>query len=527
MGLEEIVQRILSSREDLTREEVLGMIEEKKRTAEGFFTDEAAARIVASELGVKVLREPFRPEAWIRDLVSGLNDVTVVGRAIAVYPPQTFTRPDGTEGKVARLLIADKSGTLKVVLWDDKIDLIKVRKVEPGRIIKVSHGYVREGLNGRLELHVGLRGDVQVSPPGTVESEYPPIAHFIQKIGKITRKHKKASVLGVVQNVYPASEFKRRDGTRGKVMRLDLRDDTGQITAVLWNEKVDELGDVKRGDHLRIVNGRVKERLDGRLELHVERATYIESPAEASLSLPALPTRFTKIKELSSTMPEVNVLARVMHAGEIREFRRSSGEIGRVSTLLIKDETGSIRLNLWEDKAALSKQIQPGDIVLAEGAYPRERFGKMNLNLGRRGVLTLNPRMAEAAGLPPYEEETMKIAEIEEEGDPINVEGTVATAPTIREVTTTRDERIAVASFDLTDDTGRIRVSIWRKLVDAVRDLPIGTRIKIKNAYVKKGFSDQLELTSRVSTSIETLSKPEKSPAGETSFIKNKLVQKH
>ena len=509
MGLKEIVQRILSSRGDLTREEVLELIEEKKGTAEGFFTDEAAARIVAAELGVEVLREPFRPEAWIRDLVSGLNDVTVVGRAIAAYPPQTFTRPDGTEGKVARLLIADKTGTLKVVLWDDKVSLIGVRKVEPGGIIKVSHGYVREGLNGRLELHVGLRGDVQVSPPGAVESEYPPIAHFIQKIGEITRKQRKACVLGVVQNIYPASEFKRRDGTRGKVMRLDLRDDTGQITAVLWNEKVEELGEVKRGDHLQIMNGRVKERLDGRLELHVERATYIESPAEAPSPLP---TRFTKIKELRPAMPGVNVLARVMHAGEIREFRRSGGEIGQVSTLLIKDETGSIRLNLWEDKAALSKQIQPGDIVLAEGAYPRERFGKMNLNLGRQGVLILNPTVAEAAGLPPYKEENTKIAEIEEEGGPINVEGTVATTPTIREVITTREERVAVASFDLTDDTGKIRVSVWRKLVDAVRDLPIGTRIKIKNAYVKKGFSDQLELTSRVSTSIEALSKPEKSP---------------
>lgn len=513
MGLEEIVQRILSFRGDLTREEILRTIEEKKRTAEGFLTDEAAARIVASELGVEVLREPIRPEVWIRDLVSGLNDVTVVGRAIAIYPPQTFIRPDGTEGKVARLLITDKTGTLKVVLWDDKVSLAEAGKVETGQIIKVSHGYVREGLDGRLELHVGLRGDVQVSPPGAVESDYPSIADFIQKIGKITRKHKKASVLGVAQNVYPASEFKRRDGTCGKVMRLDLRDDTGQITVVLWNEKVNELGDIKRGDRLQIINGKVKERLDGRLELHVEKATYVESPAEVPSPLSAPPTRFIKIKELSPATPEVNVLARVMDAREIREFRRSSGETGQVSTLLIRDETGSIRLNLWEDKATLSKQIQLGDIVLAERAYPRERFGKLSLNLGRRGILTLNPTVAETTRLPPYKEENTKIAEIKEEGGPINVEGTVATTPTIREVTTTREERITVASLDLTDDTGKIRVSIWRKLVDVARAVPIGTRVRIKNAYVKKGFSDQLELTSRVSTSIEVLSKPERSPA--------------
>jgi len=40
--------------------------------------------------------------------------------------------------------------------------------------------------------------------------------------------------------------------------------------------------------------------------------------------------------------------------------------------------------------------------------------------------------------------------------------------------------------------------------------LAVGTRIKIKNAYVRKGFADQLELTSRTFTSIEILAEPKK-----------------
>ncbi len=491
------------------------MIYEKKRTAEGYFTDETAARVVASELGVEISWEPFRPEVLIRDLVSGLNNVTVTGRIIIVYPPQTFTRPDKTEGKVARLLIADKSGTLRVVLWDDKSSYVETGKVEQGQIIKVLHGYVREGLDGKLELHMGFRGDVQTSPLDTVESEYPPVTRFIEKIGKITRKNKKVSVLGVVQNIYPVSEFERRDKTYGKVMRLQLRDDTGQITAVLWNEKVDEIGAVGKGDYLQIMNARVKARLDGQLELHVENSTQIEVLTEIPLSFrpfTVLPTRFTKIKELGPGMRNVDVLARVMNTSEVREFKRPSGEIRHVSTLLIKDETGSIRLNLWEDKAIISKQIQLGDVVLVEGAYTRERFGKVTLNLGRRGILKLNPTVAEAEKLPPCEGEKMKIAEVKEEGGPITIEGTMITTPTIREVLTSQKEKVTVASFELADDTGKIRVSIWRGLVNVVRDFAIGTRIKIKNAYVKKGFSDQLELTSRISTWIEVLSKPEKPP---------------
>lgn len=396
MSFEEIVQRIISSRQDLTRDKILEMIEDKKKTAEGYFTDEVAARLVALELGVEVpWWEPFRPEVSIKDVISGLNNVTVMGRVTRVYPVKTFTRQNGTDGKVARLLIADKTGTLRVVLWDDQTSLAESGGIERGQIIKVSHGYVREGRDGKLELHVGMRSEVQVSPPDAAESEY----------------------------------------------------------------------------------------------------------------LPALSPKITKIQELRSDMRDVDVLARVVHAGEIREFKRQNGETGQISTLLIKDETGTISLNLWDEKTTLSKQLHSGDIVLAEGTYTRERFGNLKLNIDRRGSLRLNPKLAETEKLPPYIETTMKISEIREEGGPVTVKGLITATPNIREVVTARDEKVTVASFELADETGKIRVSAWRKLAEVAKDLVAGTQIEIKNAYAKKGFTDQLELTTRSFTTVEVLSK--------------------
>ena len=162
MSLEEIVQRILSSRSDLKREEVLERIKEKKRGAGDFLTDETAARIVASELGVESVQKPLRLEIQFQDLISGLNDVTVAGQVVAVYPPKTFTRRDWTEGKLASLLVSDKSGTLRVVLWDDKVELVESGKIQREQTIRISHGYVREGLDGKPELHLGQRGSIKV-----------------------------------------------------------------------------------------------------------------------------------------------------------------------------------------------------------------------------------------------------------------------------------------------------------------------------------------------------------------------------
>ncbi len=393
MDLEQIVQRILLVRRDLTREEVLKRIYEKKRSAEGYFLDEAAARIVAFELGVGIPKDEAET-SWtklsIEKLVSGLNDVTVTGRVITVYPVQTFSRPDLTEGKVARLLIADKTGTSKTVLWDDKVSLVEDEKIAPGQIIRVLHGYVREGLDGKLELHVGTRGEIQISPPDLVESEYPPVTSFMKKISAVTGKRKKTNVLGIVQRVYPVSEFKRANGTHGKVRRLQLQDETGQITVVFWNQRVDDLGDVETGDYLRIMNARVKELAGGLVELHVEKATQIEKVTEK---------------------------------------------------------------------------------------------------------------------LPPYEpKKTKKISDIKEGEGPLTIEATILTTPTVREVTTSRKEKVKVANFDVTDGTGRINISLWRQFAEFAKDLSPGTRILLKNVYAKRGFADQLELTTRASTKIEVLS---------------------
>jgi hypothetical protein len=54
----------------------------------------------------------------------------------------------------------------------------------------------------------------------------------------------------------------------------------------------------------------------------------------------------------------------------------------------------------------------------------------------------------------------------------------------------------------LKDETGRTWVSAWRMHADSVKDLKVGDKIIMKNVYVKKGFGDQLEISTRNTTSI-------------------------
>jgi replication factor A1 len=86
----------------------------------------------------------------------------VTGQVISIYPSKTFTRRDLTEGKLASLVISDESGTLRVVLWDDKVELIEDEKIYRKQTVRISHGYVRKGLDGKPELHLGQKGKIKV-----------------------------------------------------------------------------------------------------------------------------------------------------------------------------------------------------------------------------------------------------------------------------------------------------------------------------------------------------------------------------
>ena len=83
--------------------------------------------------------------------------------------------------------------------------------------------------------------------------------------------------------------------------------------------------------------------------------------------------------------------------------------------------------------------------------------------------------------------------------------GTVVAKPQYRDVTTGSGERVAVASFELEDSSGRVWVSVWRRQVRKVEGLAVGARVRLEDVFVRRGFGQQLEVSTRASSSIETL----------------------
>ena len=99
------------------------------------------------------------------DLTTGMWDVDIEGKVATLYDENTFTTKDGKDGRVRNVLLADESGAIRVTFWNDDVD--KIKDIKEGDVIKILHGYVKEGFRGGVEFQVGRKAEIQVNPKGS------------------------------------------------------------------------------------------------------------------------------------------------------------------------------------------------------------------------------------------------------------------------------------------------------------------------------------------------------------------------
>ena len=496
-GTEDIIKRILALRPTLTREAVERLIDEERAKAAGLLTEEAAAHLVASNLGLGGAGERIEAKLRIGDLTSGLSDVSMTARVIHVFPASTFSRRDGREGKVLRMLLGDSTGSVAAVFWDERADHVLASKITPGKIVRILHGYTRER-RGAVEINVGGRGQIYMEPMDAVEDAFPPVESFYRTPGEV---HQPGAVnlVGVVVDRFPTSTFTRRDGSEGKVTRLVLEEGGGRVNLVLWDDLADEVEGVTAGTRMRITGVSARAGQDGKIEVHTNRGTVLKVLEVGAEPLEPVP-HWTKLADLRSGMRSVNVAARVAQISGEREFTRRDGSTGRVASVLLEDETGTVRLSLWDGDVELLKEMDVGELVSVENGYTRLSLGDVGLNAGQSSRITINPEGVEV-GAVRMEDRLVEIQDLREGQTNVYVRGRVLDAPEVREVETVRGPAM-VASFRLDDGTGEARVSVWRDLVKEAEGLTPGALVRVENCRVRPPFDGLIQVSSGMFTKI-------------------------
>ncbi len=485
--VEEIIQQI-EEEADVTREEIQEKIEEKKEELSGFITPEGAATIVARSYGITPEREePEVRKLTIGDLSEGMSNVDIVGRVSRVFEAREFEQKDGSTGKVANIVLMDKTGEIRTVLWGDRANLVESEEIRKGDILRLERAYVKKGRNDSPEVNLGRRGELEIDPIDERADGLPPISETKAKISDLDPSSEYVDVVGRVIAVSQPREFERSDNSVGKVATLRIIDETGQCRVSLWGDKADRAEKIEQGDPILLENATVREGWQNTPELHLNwRGRIVQNPSKEDVEkLPEFEKKLLKIEEVEPDMPMLDIAAKVKRTFPPNEFERDDGSSGKVMNVVLADETGSIRASFWDDQVDIGEKLSEGDTVLIENA--RSVAGlqeKPEIRIGSRTNLEINPDKIEVGEMKPKK---LKISEVEEGLDSLELVGRITDISEINTFTREDGSEGKVSSLTIGDESGTIRVALWGEKTDIMDQVGKGDIIKITESYSVPG----------------------------------------
>ena len=256
---------------------------------------------------------------------------------------------------------------------------------------------------------------------------------------------------------------------------------------------------------------------------------------ELKIKIFDLEGRRLKISELYSGMRSIEIIGKVLKLYDVREFKKENRE-GKIGSLLVGDETGTVRIVIWDGgliKIIENNEVKEEDVVKIKNAYVKDNNGFIEVHLGERASLIVNPDGESIESVRMVRElNTKKISELQKD-DNVTIIGTVVQVfePKFYEVCGTCGKRakfedgkyscaehdnvipkfIPVLNLFFDDGTGNIRTVAFKDNVAKILDLELdeirekvsefeyiknkilGTQLKLSGRVVKNEMFDRLE----------------------------------
>ena len=284
-SVDELFQKLLDL--GLSEEELENKIRDKVEEYGGFMSKQGVLFIIARENGLDVrspdiddyvydeLEEEVDYDEFtidISDLREGMSNIVLLGKILTIQKVREFLRKDQSLGKVCSFSLGDQTGTVKIVLWDERVDDTKNEYFKPTKLVRIIGGYSKLGQNENLELHLGRKGTLILSPEVSDKKREQFEAVTIADLEEITPKSNLEPLReAILQNRYinaakgivQIEEFKElelKSGDKSFLLTLLLDVEGFTIRVKAWGmNAVECLKIVNDGDFVSITNLAVKE----------------------------------------------------------------------------------------------------------------------------------------------------------------------------------------------------------------------------------------------------------------------------
>jgi len=300
--VDELFQKLLDL--GLSEEELEKKVKDKVEEYGGFMSKQGVLFIIARENGLDVkspdiddyvydeLEEEVDYDEFtidVSDLREGMSNIVLLGKILTIQKVREFVRKDQSIGKVCSFLLGDSTATVKIVLWDERVDIVNQEYFKPKGFIRIVGGYSKLGQNEAIEVHLGRKGTLILSPEvsnkkreefeaitiasseeTTPKSNLEPLKQAIQKNKYIN------AVKGIVQ-IEDFKELELKSGDKSFLLTMFLEVKGFTIRVKAWGMKAVEcLKVVNNGDWVSITNLAVKEnKYTTEKELFLTKNSYI------------------------------------------------------------------------------------------------------------------------------------------------------------------------------------------------------------------------------------------------------------
>lgn len=449
---ENLLNKLLEQKSDLTRSEIEEMIQQKKeKIGAGYLTDQGAIFLIASDFGIS-LSEPLKIEMRLKDLYAGAKEISLETRVLNMSPAKQFSRKDGSPFYLRTMTVYDTNTTASVKLWDEKANIPGIENIKPGDLIKIIKAYVKSDLNGEPTINVGSGSNLEAIDN---ESDIPDLDSITKDVSESKEGQKDLVLSGIIDGMITGMEFTNSRGQPGKALRMRLKGKDGNaMRVVLWGQDESVIPNMISQDaKVRLLGVKVRSGNQG-MEIHGNESTIIE--IEGGKEIEPIITRIISISTNENGKKMILGVDKNKNLLNISDFSNSTN---------IFNEGDVIEL--------MPSKVYGNSITLDDNSFVR--------------------KLDEDETISSLSKLRTKINDVKVDEN-YCIEAIVLKVPERREVQTKSGESIALSEMFVEDDTGQIWVKGWRNQARLIEKCELGEIISITGLNARAGLEGRIEL---------------------------------
>ena len=469
---ENIIEIILKARSDLSREDILRMVEEKrKRIGAGYLTEQGALFLVAADLGVKIdniaATMHRTPEVGLKDLYSGARDVNFTARIMKIYPLKRYSRSDGSQSMLRVVTVYDNDKVMRMNLWDDHANIVDRLRLNVGDTIRVTRAYVKSMLDGSLTINTSSNTKIE-------QLEHHP---YIKKVDELAMDvddllanikdngiipDKEFIVSGILASNPVIASYVSRDGGISRVLRFMLQGYNGsKVRVVIWDLNDSNIARViPLNTKITLIGVKVKKR-DG-----INSSNKIELHGDAG-SIVRLADEYEHYANYYDVMDIIQF--NVITITDDNRYAIVSDAEGNLLLLVIDIQK--------EHNADRLISIQEGSIL---ECIPSKILG-YTVYIDDESYVRIKDDAYHELSITPT-----KIADAKMEDKLYIVEGIVLTNPSSNDIRRKDGSNVKYSEMIIGDDTKEAKVVAWDKQVSMLERFKVGERIRMYGIIARK-----------------------------------------